>query len=652
MKTIKKLFLTILVLLISFSFVKLNAEGEKRQATVGASTYYEGELVEENHLAAGIIHQKYASFSQCTLTGFNAAGSGGGGLNDPDKLYEQSVNLLFIPATKNARIVNWVTSKNYGWCRGTVEGTAKDYEYTHPGWKVVAAINADFFDISSEKALPETTTGSCLVDGELFKSVGNTVVGFTNNGTSSTMIGDKTLQISEKFYLAIYDEDGNEVEEFEIDNVNPSSNVEGTSLYYTYPVLATAETGVNAPRNYVESTMPAGGYLVDRAERCIPYNESSFYGAGQYIKTSEDTTIITQRFGVYSTNADVVAALNNGEKITVQRKVIGDYEECESITGCGNTLIRNGEPVVTNDKNKHPRTMVGVKADGTLVFCTIDGRQPADKMYGMTMDELAAVMYSYGCVQAYNLDGGGSTTMLIKEDGKFRVLNSPSDGSARPDANSLLVVVPEIDLKVTNATDTSFELNAPNKIKGFDVSNVKVTVNGKTYDLNDKITIDGLKANSTYTVKYEYDRVYNGDSAHIIADEFTVKTGKTSPTMDSFAFRLEDGVLTVNYKFNDPDNAITSAKVYYPGGSKTLDLTKDTIEIATSKQVKAEDITITVFADIDSETDFSKTFEFTNPRLIEPTTDPSPTKKGCMSGCYIIMMASLLGAILIIKKNK
>lgn len=652
MTTFKKIFLSVLVLLVSFSFTKIKAEETVVEASCGESYYLQGDLVEENHLTAGIIHQKYVGYSSCKLTGFNAAGSGGGGLNDPEKLYPQSVNLLFIPATKNARIVNWVSSKNYGWCRGTVESTAKDYEYTHPGWKVVAAINADFFDISSEKALPETTTGACLVDGELFKSVGGAVVGFTNNGSETTMIGEKSFAVSDEFYLAIYDANGELIEEYAIDNVNPETSTTGTSLYFTYPVLATSEVGASAPRNYVEATMPAGGFLVDRCERCIPYSAQSFYGAGQYIKVEEDTKIITQRFGVYSTDEDVIAALNSGAKITVQRKVVGDYEECESITGCGQTLIRNGEVVVTNDKNKHPRTMVGVKADGTLVFCTIDGRQPGNDMYGMTYDELASVMSAYGCVQAYNLDGGGSTTMLIKDNGKFRVLNSPSDGSARLDANSLLVVVPEIDLKVTNATDTSFELNAPAAIKGFDISNIKVTVDGKEYTLTEKLTINNLKANTSYEVKYEYDRVYNGDQAHIVADTFTVKTGKTSPTMSEFTYKVEDGVLTIGYKFSDPENAITSAKVYYPGGSKNLDLSKDSIDITTSKEITADGITITVFADIESETDFSKTFEFANPTLLTPQVDPAPTKKGCKAGCYFVMMASLLGAILIIKKNK
>jgi hypothetical protein len=73
-------------------------------------------------------------------------------------------------------------------------------------------------------------------------------------------------------------------------------------------------------------------------------------------------------------------------------------------------------------RSRHPRTAAGAKANGQLIFVTVDGRQPEVSL-GMTIAELTALMSELGCVDAINLDGGGSTTMVIRG----KVVNHPSD---------------------------------------------------------------------------------------------------------------------------------------------------------------------------------------------------------------------------------
>ena len=71
-----------------------------------------------------------------------------------------------------------------------------------------------------------------------------------------------------------------------------------------------------------------------------------------------------------------------------------------------------------------------------LVLVTVDGRQP-QKGVGMTIEELAKLMIELGCVEAMNLDGGGSTTMVIRN----KIANSPSDATGeRPVSDALLIV--------------------------------------------------------------------------------------------------------------------------------------------------------------------------------------------------------------------
>ena len=81
-----------------------------------------------------------------------------------------------------------------------------------------------------------------------------------------------------------------------------------------------------------------------------------------------------------------------------------------------------------------PRTAVGIRKDGHILFVTIDGRR-GDVSVGATIDELREVMRAMGAVDALNLDGGGSTTLVV--DGEIK--NTPSDKTGpRPVADAVL----------------------------------------------------------------------------------------------------------------------------------------------------------------------------------------------------------------------
>jgi exopolysaccharide biosynthesis protein len=76
-------------------------------------------------------------------------------------------------------------------------------------------------------------------------------------------------------------------------------------------------------------------------------------------------------------------------------------------------------------RNRHPRTAVGRKADGTVVLLVVDGR--AAESAGMSIPELQQTMRWLGCVDAINLDGGGSSTMYVKGEPYAGVVSYPSD---------------------------------------------------------------------------------------------------------------------------------------------------------------------------------------------------------------------------------
>ena len=94
---------------------------------------------------------------------------------------------------------------------------------------------------------------------------------------------------------------------------------------------------------------------------------------------------------------------------------------------------------------RHPRTIVGVASRGRrILLITIDGRQPGYSV-GTTLRESARVALALGATEAINLDGGGSTTMVVARGGpdttRFEVVNRPSDPQGeRPVGNALVMV--------------------------------------------------------------------------------------------------------------------------------------------------------------------------------------------------------------------
>jgi exopolysaccharide biosynthesis protein len=91
-------------------------------------------------------------------------------------------------------------------------------------------------------------------------------------------------------------------------------------------------------------------------------------------------------------------------------------------------LLENKRQRIPNDafcNDRHPRTAVGRKADGTVVLFVVDGR--ATESAGMSIKELQQTLHWLGCVDAINLDGGGSTTMFIKGEPHNGVVNYPTD---------------------------------------------------------------------------------------------------------------------------------------------------------------------------------------------------------------------------------
>lgn len=143
---------------------------------------------------------------------------------------------------------------------------------------------------------------------------------------------------------------------------------------------------------------------------------------------------------IYSVNDswNYFAILNDGTPVIGSGAI---PEGTKELIGGPSILIKDGQIVADpNNTDLFPRTSVGIKADGTVIFITADGRQ-APYSVGQTIYENAQQMLSLGCVAALQLDGGGSATIVSQREGEesLSVRNSPSDGAERTVSTALLV---------------------------------------------------------------------------------------------------------------------------------------------------------------------------------------------------------------------
>lgn len=132
--------------------------------------------------------------------------------------------------------------------------------------------------------------------------------------------------------------------------------------------------------------------------------------------------------------------LTKGNKATIAAPPF-DLEGTENAVGGFHIVLKGGE-VITGDKSIHPRTAAGVSADGkTLVLLVIDGRQK-DFSDGATTTEVGEWLKALGCAEGINLDGGGTTTLVVAgADGAPKIVNRPihanKSGTERVSASHL-----------------------------------------------------------------------------------------------------------------------------------------------------------------------------------------------------------------------
>ncbi len=144
----------------------------------------------------------------------------------------------------------------------------------------------------------------------------------------------------------------------------------------------------------------------------------------------------------------LLAAFKQGDRVTLSTRLLppsGDprWEGVRHVFGGGPRLLANGAYVGGEGfrpsfvDRRHPRTAIGRLPDGRIVLIVVGGRQPYHSL-GMTLLELAGTLRAIGVTDAMNLDGGGSSTLVVRGV----VINLPSDEVGERPVSDVLLVMP------------------------------------------------------------------------------------------------------------------------------------------------------------------------------------------------------------------
>ena len=342
--------------------------------------------------------------------------------------------------------------------RRSVEELVRRFEQENPAYQVVAAVNGDFFNTSTGE--PEEPM---LQNGDMLKSF-----------ILSDMTGRGVVGTDDKTGKAVYYTIGNEY----------AKNGYGTKLTYTgvyqvqvlgahktNPIISYTSTIGKAPStSTVSFTTPDfkdGGdytgktvYVVDLeryrndtgSHNGDGRTNTCYYVEGKIVRTMKGTA------GMKPAKGEAYIAVNSvsqapyikiGAYVKCQKVLTGAWANVSNAIGFKQQLLAEGKVLFynaygrnhtsgdetetlkwTEDIYDYPhcwkaRTAIGFKADGTAVFMVI----PYNGTLGATYHEMSNQFKALGCTNAFLLDGGGSSTMVIREGNTLNTIVHAEGGS-------------------------------------------------------------------------------------------------------------------------------------------------------------------------------------------------------------------------------
>lgn len=414
--------------------------------------------------------------------------------SDQQGVGQQTEN--FITYTPSSNVEPIITHGEYLYGASTISTEVKNVR--NSGITPLAGINADFF--SFETGVPMS---NIISDGKILTKSGSPQYGIGILEDNTAFMSKFTL------YSIMTKEDGTKT------HIHMINKYRQPYAAYLLTEDFSTEThnktkGYDVILGSITGEMKLGQKITATVESIAENNGS--------IKIPKGKMVLTVDSNAPAEYLNPIKSLNVGETISISFSVDGDEKWKNVKLGLGATgdvLIENNQVKSNFAAGANPRTAIGIKDDGSILLYTIDGRQKGYS-YGVQLKTLANRLKELGCVDAFNLDGGGSTSYIIQFPGEnvTSLVNKPSEGSLRAVSNFIflknnlsatgilnkLTIYP---LNVGIVVNSSVKLIA----KGYDSSFYQTPVQDLNYYVADgfksTITPDGTftaKENGTVTV--------------------------------------------------------------------------------------------------------------------------------------------------------
>ena len=343
----------------------------------------------------------------------------------------------YVTYTPNPAVSPKVSYGDTVLSKQTVQTMAQSLEAD--GERVLSGVNGDYFVMATGNPL-----GLVVTDGVLRSSASYlSAIGFRPDGSAVAGKPDLTLRADFSGYS------------LKIAEINKVRSGEGYFLFSSDfgPTTLNTRPGIDV----ILSPVGTPGQTVRSADGGADLTTSRQLGIGKSVPCQVEevldaegaTPIPPGKFvlSVADTGGDwlveVLSALQPGDPVNLEvYSADARWNEVDCALGSLYHILSDGQVTEEQDgSDAAPRTAVGVKADGSVLFYTIDGRLPGHSV-GASTKMVAQRLAELGCTEGMLLDGGGSTTFVATYPDRtaYSTVNQPSGGAPRAVTNALFLV--------------------------------------------------------------------------------------------------------------------------------------------------------------------------------------------------------------------
>ena len=369
------------------------------------------------------LHKSSVPISQGTALGTNIFWS---------DTYSDLRTEYFVSYTPNTNVVPTVAYGDKVLSKATLSGMAKSLE--SQGKRVVSGLNGDWYVMATG-----ATTGLVVTTGGVratsyYKD--SWAIGFNADGTA--FIGQPGLTTTVSFGGQSYPLTGS------INKIRQTykNGVGGLTLLTSDFSATTQNTkpGVDVvltPVNDGTGTSP----LQPAIGQTVRYTVDQVLESTGAIAIPEGKAVLTLNGEDDANLLAALRALQPGSEVTLSITAAdARWNNVTEALGGVSKIVTNGQVASGLDPSRTACSAVGIKADGTVVFYAMDGKQSGHSV-GATITQVAQRLVELGCVDAISMDGGGSTTIGVTypDQNGMQVVNKPSDGAQRSNSTAIFL---------------------------------------------------------------------------------------------------------------------------------------------------------------------------------------------------------------------